>query len=162
MNPKLRARLQSSLSLSCTDDSTLAGVTYLKKKDTVPVCLEANDEDKGKSVVKGGGGAGHEKEVINQIPGGRSTLDPGASPVAMVPPHLPLSSSNSSSCHENSGESPLPNSPRPAYKRNRKSVAVELKLSQEEVEMQGAPEGAVYQVGCCYVHALLLALLFLM
>ncbi len=149
-NPKLRARLQSSLSLSCKDESSSTEITYFKNNETTPVCLDV-DEDKGKR-VKGGGGVGPEKAAFKRIPSVRTTLNPVTSPVTtMVPPHLPLSSSSSSSCSEISGEAAaLPNSPRTSCKRNRKSVAaVELKLSREEVQMKGAPEGAVYQVGCC-------------
>ncbi len=147
MNPKLRARLQSSLSLSCKDEiSTSDEVVHFINNGTVPVCLEVH-EDKGKSVKNGGVGP---EMFFKHIPDGDATLlDPVTSSVTMVSPHIPLSISSSSSCYDNSDEGALPNSTRHACKRNRKSVVLELKLSQKEVEMKGAPEGAVYQVDCC-------------
>ncbi len=157
-NPKLRARLQSTLSLSSKDESSSAEAMYFKNNDTTPVCLDI-DEDKGKS-AKGGDGVEPEKAAFKRVPSVQTMLNPviTTSPITMISPHLPLSSSSSSSCSETSVEAvALPNTPRPSCKRNRKSVvmAVELKLSQEEVQMKGALEGAVYHVGChccCCVH----------
>ncbi len=152
-NPKLRARLQSSLNLSCKDEISTSGeAIHFIKNDTVPACLEIH-EDREKS-AKGGGEVGP-KMVLKHIPDGDATLlGPVMSPVTMVSPHIPLSSRSSSTCCDSSDDGAFPATNHHACKRNRKSIVLELKLSQEEVEMKGAPEGAVYQVRCfCSVVA---------